>query len=226
MIIGKSGNGKKMNTKILSLLLLFYCTIATAQNVDCNRKLWRGLDKKDLPEGICIPSGLFNYITYIYNRTDINGDGLEDFICDWDSRPLSDGDTLYVSVYFQNPDSTFSLFKTMNNVYPIHFERYDSDYTPQDTSLKALLYEVYEGFYPFRRLEIKKDIITITIRFDAGAELRVTYKYDAELKNWRYSKCEEVSRINSEVLLRKDLDKAFGPTIDNFCYDYWEMREW
>jgi hypothetical protein len=198
-----------------------------AQDMDCNQQVWPPRrDAPKLPKGVCIPDGMFNYITYIRPCTDINGDGMEDFICDWNKKPLEDGDSLYISVYLQNPDSTFSHFKTFGHFYPVFFSRYSPDYMPKDTLLKALLHEVYDGFNPFSGLEIKKDIIAITISLDAVTDLRITYEYDAMLKNWRYSKCEEVSRIDSEIVLRKNLDQAFGPTIDNFCYDYWKKREW
>jgi hypothetical protein len=80
--------------KIKILFPLLFCSItATAQGVDCNQKVWPPRrNAPTLPKGICIPQGMFNYITYVRDRTDVNGDGLEDFICKWNAKPLHDGD--------------------------------------------------------------------------------------------------------------------------------------
>jgi hypothetical protein len=213
-----------MKRKILCLLL--FCSIAvTAQDVDCNQKVWppRKHTHTYIPQSVCIPEGMFNYITYVYDGIDINGDGLEDFICDWNLKPLHDGDTLYLSVFFQNPDSTFSHFKTLTNLYPIYFESYSDSYVPEDTSLLAL-HKKYGDFTPKKDLTIEKDAIIITMYLDADADLRVTYKFDKTINNWKYVKCEEVWLDESRPSLH-DMPGAFGPTIDDFTYIYWEKEE-
>lgn len=212
-----------MKTKLLFALLCTIVVTANAQNENCNQKVWPRNFGDPIPQGVCIPSGIFNYITRVFDRTDVNGDGLEDFICDWNVKPLSDGDSIYLSIYLQNPDSTFSLFRTFSHLCPLYFARYDFDYTPEDTALIPIL-KKYEGFYPLLDLRVEKAFIILEFLLDAAANWRVTYKYDDALKNWRYEKCEEVFRNDSGSLLR-DMSWAFGPTIDDFTYFYLDKEE-
>lgn len=196
--------------------------VACAQKNDCNRNVWIERFTKLLPKEVCIRMGNY-HITEVYKKTDINNDGLIDFMFDWNKNPLNDGDTIYVSIYIQKPDSTFAYFRTFKNLYPIYFERYDLDYIPKDSAL-VKMQRRYENFYPLRKLEFENDKIRLRIRYDAEADLIVTYKFDSEKKNWFYEKAEEYF-FSSEGSLPKDYSKVFGPTIDDFTYFYWEKDE-
>jgi hypothetical protein len=211
-----------MKTKFLFALLCTTAVAANAQDENCNQKVWPRNFGDPIPQGVCIPQGMFNYITAVYDRTDINGDGLEDFICDWNVKPLDDGDSIYVSIYLQNSDSTFSHFRTFSHLYPIYFARYDLGYIPEDTTLIPIL-KGYEDTYPLIGLRVEKAFIILEIEFDAEAYWRITYKYDDAIKSWRYEKCEEVFRNESGASLR-DMAWAFGPTIDDFTYFYWDKE--
>ena len=208
-----------MSNYAILQLILFLCSIVSyAQNTDCNRAVWIKEDEKKLPKEICIPNGNY-HITEVYEKVDVNGDGLKDFIFDWNKNPLQDGDTIYVTIYTQNSDSTFSFFRTFNNLYPIYFKSYSLDYTPQDTSLISI-HRKYENFYPLHGLKFENDLIKITIRNDAETDIVITYKYDKTIKNWRFEKSEEYYFIDS-TLDPIDLSNKLGPTIDNFTYFYW-----
>jgi hypothetical protein len=223
----KAGMVKKMRRKMLLSLLLLSSMAANAQDMDCNQQVWwiPPRDAPKLPKGVCIPEGMFNYVTYIHKQTDINGDGLDDFICKWNTKPLSDGDTLYLSIYLQNPDSTFSHFRTFSHIYPIYFHDYRLDYVPSDTSLIALLKQ-YQNFYPLERLELEKDLIVVKINFDAEAYWKITYRYANNIKSWRYEECAEVFYTDDDDSgIPHNMEWAFGPTIDDFCYNYWVKEE-
>jgi len=206
------------NYAILQLILFLCSVVSYAQNTDCNRAVWIKEDEKKIPKEICIPNGNY-HITEVYEKVDVNGDGLEDFIFDWNKNPLQDGDTIYVTIYAQNSDSTFSFFCTFNNLYPIYFKSYSLDYTPQDTSLISI-HRKYENFYPLHGLKFENDLIKITMRNDAETDIVITYKYDKTIKNWRFEKSEEYYFIDS-TLDPIDLSNKLGPTIDNFTYFYW-----
>ena len=207
-----------MKKYFLLQILLLLSIIVNSQNINCNQSVWIDRFAKLLPKDVCIPQGDY-HITQVYKMADVNSDGLDDFIIDWNKKSLQDGDTLFVSIYLQNIDSTFSYFRTFDNLYPIYFERYDIDYIPQDATLIPLLKE-YEDFYPFRKLEFKRGSIAITIRFDAESDLKTVYVFDKLLNNWRYKESHEIWYTGGKSF--RDLEDTLGPTIDNFTYFWWD----
>ena len=200
---------------LLSILLLHI--IVEAQVTDCNQTVWSAYDAEKIPKNICLPNG-YEFL-YIHSSTDVNGDGLNDFIFNWDKVTMLDGDTTFVSVYIQNQDSTYSHFRTFSNLFPIYFKSYKYDYIPQDTILIPLLRK-YEDFYPFRKLEFKQDSIIITIHLDAESDLRTVYIYDKTLNNWLYQKSDEVWHTGGESPY--NLENKLEPTIDDFTYFWWD----
>jgi hypothetical protein len=98
-----------MRTKFLFVLLCGTAVAVNAQSEDCNQDVWPRNFGDPIPQGVCIPQGIFNYITRVFDRTDINGDGLEDFICDWNVQPLSDGDSIYLSIYLSTKSGQYIL---------------------------------------------------------------------------------------------------------------------
>jgi hypothetical protein len=130
--------------------------------------------------------------------------------------------SIYLSIYLQNPDSTFSHFKTFSHLYPLYFEIYYLTYIPEDTTLIPIL-KGYGYTYPLRELRVEKAFIILEIKLDAEADWKVTYKYDDAIKNWKYEKCEEVF-LDESGALPHDMAWAFGPTIDDFTYFYWDKR--
>lgn len=204
---------------IMITLLILNTIMSYAQDCICNRSVWIKSWEKELPKEVCIPLGNY-HITQVYERVDVNDDGLNDFIFDWNRYPLKDGDTIYVTIYLQNQDGTYQYFRTFNNLYPIYFERYDLDYIPKDTSLISI-HKKYENFYPLHGLKFDNDLIKTKIRNDAETDLVITYKFDKSINNWRFEKSEQYYFID-ETLDSINLSDKLGPTIDNFTYFYWE----
>ena len=195
--------------------------VACAQKNDCNRNVWIKSDEKLIPKQVCIPSG---YLIYnIYEQTDFNGDGLKDFFFKWGNAELKDGDTLFVSIYNQNPDSTFTHFKTFNNLYPIYFKEYGLNYKPVNKELDDL-HKKYEGEYQFLELEFKKGLISLLIKYEAKVELEINYQYDLIKRNWIYQDAE-LHDFALNKTSKIDLSKKVGPTINDFTYFYWEKDE-
>ncbi len=199
---------------LFQLILLLSATDVLAQAINCNRSVWVKDDEQKLPKEVCIPQGYL--ISTIYDTTDINGDGLSDFIFKWRRPHLQDGDTLFVSVYTQNKDGSFSNFHTFNNLFPIHFENYDSDYTLKNQSLKTI-HTRYLGRNPFVDLLFLKGTIEITLKADAISNIIITYEYDKEIKNWRQ---KQTILYDFVANTRENYNSAQekGATIDFFSY--------
>ncbi len=204
-----------MKKNIILQIALCLNIASVAQIVDCNRNVWFKGDEKKIPKEVCILKGDYR-ITQVYERGDINDDGLEDFIFDWNKNPLEDGDTIYVTIYTQNPDSTFSHFRTFDNLYPIYFKRYDFDYIPKNEKLRKL-HKKYFGHYPFLGITFEKGDITLTVHSDATTDYITTYSYDKSLKNWRYKKTIMYDFV-SNTKENYDSSEQLGPLINNFTY--------
>lgn len=176
--------------------------------------VWVKQDEKKVPKGVCIPAGYI--ISEIFEPTDMNKDSLPDFIFKWRKSNLTDGDTLFVTIYIQNRDSSFSNFRTFKNLFPIYFERYDFDYIPKDEKLKTL-HKKYLGNYQFLNISFQKGNIEISTKGDATSDLITTYTYDAGIKNWRYQKTIMYDFI-ANTKENFDSSEELGPTIDQFRY--------
>jgi hypothetical protein len=209
---------------ILIIVFIVNITVVSGFSQDsliaeCNRSVKIDSYLKKMPKEVCLPKGNYQ-VTHIFEKTDINDDGLEDFIFKYSKNPLMDGDTSYVSVYTQNSDSAFTFFCTFDNLYPLYFQWYNSLYKPKDERLQ-LIYKRYDNEYLLVNLEFIKDRIIITRQYDATDRLIITYKYDKKLKNWIYEDCKDFDRV-SETYKPHDLSEKLGPTIYNFTYFIWE----
>lgn len=207
------------------LLLVIFVKLVAIQGVDaqdtialgCNRSVNYPSLLKDLPKDICLISSK-DQIKYIFNKTDINGDSLNDCIIKYGRADLNDGDTLFTAIYFQNNDSTYFLFKIFNNLYPIYLRSYNDLYTPEEEELKILQKNYYYR-YPLYELKIEKDKIIFLLKNDAESNLIITYQYDKDLKNWKYIDCIE-SFFYNDGINKLDFSNELGPTIDNFKYTF------
>lgn len=186
---------------------------------ECNRSVKIESYLNKMPKEVCLPKGKY-HVTHIYEKTDINDDGFDDFLFKYSKNPLEDGDTIYVSVYTQNPDSTFSYFRNFDNLYPLYFQGYNSLYEPKEERLR-LIHKKYGNEYLLLNLEFRNNRIIITRKMDAEYNLVIFYKYSKELKNWVYEKCEENLKYHG-ISSPYDLSKKLGPTIDNFTYFIWD----
>ncbi|MDM8161513.1 hypothetical protein QUH73_16955 [Labilibaculum sp. K2S] len=207
-----------MNKSIVILfVLLSHFLHVNAQNCDCNQKVWLRSFKKLLPKEVCIKQGNY-HITEIYNKVDLNDDGLMDFICDWNRYPLQDGDTIFVSIYIQNIDSTYSHVKTFDNLYPIYFKDYSLDYVPDNPALVDV-HRMYNDQSPFLKLTFEKNTIKIVMTADAESNLIITYSYNRSLKGWSYYESQYYF-FNIDEYQFRDYSEELGPLIDNFTYFY------
>ena len=172
----------KKNLFIIANFLFFGCfSVILYAQTDCNQNIWNKRFAKNLPKEVCIPKGYI--ISYVYDDVDLNNDGLKDFIFKWRKTELLNGDTLFVTIYKQNPDKSFSPLKTIKNLYPIFFQRYDYDYIIQDSSMNELKGR-YNGFYPFHELHFETNTIILKIETETGTGYSFYWKYNDKKKNW------------------------------------------
>jgi hypothetical protein len=175
-----------MKTMFLTgFILLNLIVRASAQSTDsvyCNRDVWIKGMGENMPEEVCIPHGYV--LSHEYESIDINDDGLEDYIFKWRHLKLSDGDTLFVSIYTQTIDSTYMFFRTFDNLYPIFFQSNTIEEV-KDKHLKEL-FDIYNGD-PLKTLTFDKDEIHISFYDYSGglhAGIFLTYKYDKDKNDW------------------------------------------
>ncbi|MDR1974556.1 MAG: hypothetical protein LBQ31_07780 [Bacteroidales bacterium] len=212
-----------MKTIILAILIianLMTCAYAqkNSDSINCNRTVWFDELSQDLPKEVCIPHGyqiLFHYDKY---PTNINGDGLNDYVFQWGKAKLQDGDTLFVSVYIQNIDSTFSFFKSFNNLYPIYFK---SDVYEQVTDEKLKhIFSRYHTRYPLKELIFNNDKIIINFWTEAVAGLILTYQFDKEKSDWFLVKQEEWLEVEETKITDLGTPDP-NQSIRNFDYLDW-----
>lgn len=203
---------------IAHFILTWPATCILAQSNECNQKVWVKRLAKLIPKEVCIPPGY--HITEARNEVDLNGDGLKDIIFDWNKESLSDGDTIFVSAYLRNADSSYFFYRTFKNLYPIYFKSYKLDYTPKKKELENLQRR-YEDQYPLIKLEFGKESIKITRKGDATTDMVISYLFDKKLSEFRYKECKLRNSTNGRVE-PYDLSTVIGPSVNNFTYFIWE----
>jgi hypothetical protein len=196
------------------------CPLIKKNPPDYNRYVWLPRFEQLLPKEICIPKGY--YITHIYDGTDLDGDGLEDFIFEWNRKSLKSGDTIFISAYLQKTDSSFVFLKTFSNLKPIYFDSY-SDFQSKDERLNQL-HRIYGG-YPLQELRFENQ--QIIIRFNDNSSGRyagvlLTYLFDPGKGDWFLSQ-QQRWREDEEIEIVETIIPEPGLSIELFNYlDYIE----
>ena len=90
------------------------CALAQMDN-NCYQKTQSKSDIKKLEPVMCVPKGY--YIVDIYEE-DLNGDGRVDKVTEWFKEKLSNGDTTFHSIYFQDGWSSIQM-KFLTDIFKI-----------------------------------------------------------------------------------------------------------
>lgn len=202
---------------------LQYCQ-AQKVNKNCNRAVKLQEYKKDLIKEVCIPGGYeISMLRTDLRDIDINGDGLGDFIFDWNRPKLKDGDTLFLTVYKMNKDSSYSFLKTFKNLYPLHFESYDDG--PKEQKYRKIYEDCYSYGYPLKYLDLNSGTISLTLKIDDGSGYFLKYQYDNKKQNWYLIKkqnwidtTDEVTYPDGRKYIELELPKK-SESIDDFSYE-------
>lgn len=200
--------------KIMCIIHLSYCQ---TNDTNCVRVCESSKILKRIPPEICLPKGYgFNYIKI---PTDMNGDGLKDLIIDWSKYPVSDGDTIFYSVYKQSKNGKYSLLKTFKNLETIFFHKY---YGTSPVFKNKKIDSLYHWTCK-RSSELKFDKGIISIKFETEKDIKIinTYIYDKKRNNWYLINQKEIDVSGAEnVILRSEKPNP-EQSIDQFNYcDY------
>jgi hypothetical protein len=200
------------------ILYLLLCAISCkAQVNECNKDVLATKNKVLIPLAVCIPKGYI--IDEIHDSTDVNNDGLKEFIFSWRKKQISDGDTIFVSFY-NKTNAGYALLKTLNNLFPITFEKYEMSYKITDEKL-ASIFSQYNGVFPLLNLEIIGSEINIKIIAAVGEGYNVYYQFNVSQNNWVLTKVEKWTEVDEEVTVSEIAISDKGQVIDRFNYlDY------
>lgn len=208
--------------KIYKLLvivsLIFLSSKCCSQKENCNQQVRTKWLKNKIPNSVCIPVN--QYIREIKSRKDLNKDGLNDFVITHSKINIKDRDTLFVSIYTQNADSTFILKKTLGNLYPIILSDYNSDLYLKD-SISGTFVTSYNGIYPLEKLEFLEEEVILKIIIGAGETMTFHFIYRKTEDNWLLEWAEyrgELTRQAEELLRADGVLNDFEPKIDKIYY--------
>lgn len=153
------------------------CALAQMDN-NCYQKTQSKSDIKKLEPVMCVPKGY--YIVDIYEE-DLNGDGRVDKVTEWFKEKLSNGDTTFHSIYFQERDSTFCHFATYNNLAQLYFDlqSQSSDVILEDSLLNEIKfrYQYYGGLPLFYDRGFSVEFYT-----DAAGYKKLFFEFSNERK--------------------------------------------
>ena len=197
-------------SSLLLLLISFQCY---AQQDSCYQQSWTKRIAKKVPANICI--GEDEVIYQLFSGFDFNQDGRSDIAIKVGNEEKTNGDTTVLIIFEQQFDSTFVGFMSLNNVFPIYFEKYSLDYVIQNEKLLKIKNR-YQETYPLERIEIDNEDIHIYMVADATAVFHLVYSYNTSDKDWLLSKLlvddEETNDVTDYETFR------IGTSINDFNY--------
>lgn len=162
---------------ILIVLMLCFNNCSTAQESNCNRTLRYNNLKSKLDSAICIPHG---YQIMRIDDVDLNNDGhLDKSVC-WQKIRLSDGDTVFYSIYIRNKRNKLNLYKRLGNLRPLYFTSYESKTGNE-------FYDSIKLIYSYPSLSIVDfNTGTITTEFYTEDTLlkKLFFTYSVKEKTW------------------------------------------
>lgn len=165
----------------LAFVFLFVVYACQSQEQStCEKSVkYKSLEKL-IPKEICLPSNDFEFQNI--SITDIDENGLTDFIGEWKLKKLKDGDTIRISIYLQVDSGKYELVSTYVNLLPIFFKEYNLEYKVQDSILNEFKSR-YPG-YPNQELKFDENEFTIYFEAGVGSHYFLQYRYDPQLKDW------------------------------------------
>ncbi|WP_298782675.1 hypothetical protein [uncultured Polaribacter sp.] len=203
--------------KLILVLIIMSCYSCNAQQKknesNCNRNSWAKWIENELPETICVQKGEMIYS--LFNEFDFNSDGLQDIAIKIGKKERKNGDVRKLSVYKKVNDSIYTKFKTLNNIYPIWFNDYDSSVKLKDPKLNKIK-EYYEMGNPLRKLTLEKSKITLNLKGDSVTEYILTFIFSKEKQDWLLSNYIEFDLNNNTK--RPYLTERLNTSISDFTY--------
>jgi len=127
---------------------------------------------------MCVPNGY--QIMRIYDNVNINSDGFIDKITCWQKVKISDGDTVFYSIYTKGKDGKLILYKTLANLQPLYFNNYASKSVDK-------LYDSIKRMYSYpntSEVEFETNSINLTFYIDAATVKKLFFTHSVKEKTW------------------------------------------
>jgi hypothetical protein len=198
--------------------LVFFLFVGTwscshGQRFQCNQDVRFSSLKNKLDSSICVPKGYI--ITRIDNKWDLNNDSLKDKVVSWQKVKLSDGDTIFYSIYTSGKDGTVHHYKTLGNLEPLFFTNYS-------THSGNKLYDSLKVLYSYPTLsevEFMTNTISILFYTEATTVKKLFFTYSLSQKTWvltREIQWFTPSQLADERKKEKDSAPEVAIKIDEF----------
>jgi hypothetical protein len=152
------------------------CQIKKTCNQECRLKSFTS----KVPINFCLPKGF--WITQVIDTVDLTADTRNDLILRWRKKSISEGDTVWITIFSINADSSFTEHATLNNLYTPMF----TDYTKQLKTGNFQLDSIYMKFIysNYNLVEFKKNTIKVGFFTDAGRGIDLDFTYDPNSLDW------------------------------------------
>jgi hypothetical protein len=129
---------------------------------------------------MCIPVGY--HITDIYDDADLNSDKLKDKVVRYQKIKLTDGDTIYYSIYTRKVDGKLKFYKKLGNLEALYFHSYEFE---DKTGNKFYDSIKTKYVYPNHTLiDFENETIEITFYTEAATLKKLFFTYSLKEKTW------------------------------------------
>ena len=195
---------------LFSVCLL--CSSSFGQKLNCNKAVRSPYLRSKLDSSFCIPLG--THITDIY-EVDIDDDGIIDKVVRWQKIKLSDGDTIFYTIYKKEQNGRFMRLLNLGNLRPIYFNRYESKSGNK-------LYDSIKRAYSYPNLTIitfNRGSIAVELYSEATIVKRLYFTYSAKEKTWiltREMQWFAPTRFEDDRKLEFDRSPEKSLKIENF----------
>jgi hypothetical protein len=161
------------------LALVSHSSICQIKKV-CNQECRLNSFTSKVPIDFCLPEGF--WITQVIDTVDLTADTRNDLILKWRKKSISEGDTIWTTIFSMNADSSFTEHATCNNLYTPMF----TDYTKQFKTGNLQLDSIYMKFVysNYSLVEFTKNTIKVGFFTDAGGGIDLHFTYDRNSSDW------------------------------------------
>lgn len=173
--------------KTIALVIFVMTLINSVAQKPCNRRTVAKQYDAVLPREVCLPKGYI--VAAVYDATDVDGDGLRDFIFSWQKEEMQDGDSSFVCIYKRVNDSTFVRMRVFNNLFPIYFRSYGMSYKAENKILMEL-HSKYGYKNPLEEFRFDGKEFILRIESATGEGNILHYEYDKSIDTWKLYKLE------------------------------------
>jgi hypothetical protein len=189
---------------------------------DCNQDTQFKRFKQFLPTDFCMPPGFIVYDVFEENDVDLNLDGYPDRLIKYYRKKWSCADTVFLSVYFMQKDSTFKLAKTFKNLYTPLVESFsDLTWLVKNCQQDNMSEYAWENIMWVR---FANGLIIVPFAVDLSTGFDFYFSYDVNRKNWFLTK--EHRWTIPDGGFERIYDKDAVSTTENLSIDNFRINKY